>query len=730
MGDGAEIDDLAAGFRVGDWLAEPSLNRISREGEDVAVEPKVMEVLVCLARNPGSTVTKDFFFETVWDGMVVTEDVLSRCISELRKNLGDDSRDPTYIETIRKTGYRLIAPVSDREPGITPDLRRRQPTVRSATDRATYDGDGSADGAPKRRLLSVTRGQAGVVIAVLLFLGFYLVYSRLTANTQTSVPVPETVPFTSLPGLEIDPAFSPDGQKIAFASDDNALRNFDIFIKQEGSDKALRITEDAADERFPAWSPDGLFLAFVRTESESNDVFTIPSLGGQERRVAAFGSRRIQGVSWSPDGSELAVSVQREPFGAFSIFLVRVDTASVRRITTPPHYDHGDVGPRFSPDGKAIAFMRGVSTDVQDVFIYRFETREARQITFDSTATSGLDWTPDGSSIIFASTREHANGLWRVSASGGEPYPLISAGPGVSLEYPSISPDGKRISYVDLSANVNVWRLFKPEGFPSLRARPAVFSTYWDSHPDISPDGLRIAFASTQSGDREIWVADANGENQTQITSTNGRAKSPRWSPDGTQLAFQWRNGGQADVYLVDVDGGRPRRLTKSLFEDTVPMWSRDGNYVYFASNRSARWELWRIAKSGGQPEQVTRYGGRFGMESHDGKSIYFVRPDTVGIWMRKLESLGEPRMAYADLDPRDWGNWSVASSGIYFVQRLAHAPVLSFLGFQSNRITRLQTLDKVPSDPVLSVAPDHSWFVYAQVDDEGSDIMVLQNLP
>ena len=156
----------------------------------------------------------------------------------------------------------------------------------------------------------------------------------------------------------------------------------------------------------------------------------------------------------------------------------------------------------------------------------------------------------------------------------------------------------------------------------------------------------------------------------------------------------------------------------------------RDGNYVYFASNRSGRWELWRIAESGGQPEQVTRYGGRFGMESQDGKSIYFVRPDTVGIWMRKLESLGEPTMAYANLAPRDWGNWSVASSGIYFVQRLAHAPVLSFLGFQSNRITRLQTLDKVPSDPVLSVAPDHSWFAYAQVDDEGSDIMVLQNLP
>ena len=106
---------LEAGFRVGEWLAQPTLNRISRGDEEITLEPKVMDVLVYLASRQGETITKDDFFETVWEGVILTDDALSRCISELRKSLEDDSRNPRYIETIRKTGYRLIATVKPKD---------------------------------------------------------------------------------------------------------------------------------------------------------------------------------------------------------------------------------------------------------------------------------------------------------------------------------------------------------------------------------------------------------------------------------------------------------------------------------------------------------------------------------------------------------------------------------------------------------------------------------------
>ena len=102
------MDDL----RVGNWVVTPSLNSISSRGRTARLEPKVMEVLVCLAQHPGDTVSKEQLFQAVWPKTVVTEDVLKRCIAELRRAFDDDARDPRVIETISKRGYRLVAPVT------------------------------------------------------------------------------------------------------------------------------------------------------------------------------------------------------------------------------------------------------------------------------------------------------------------------------------------------------------------------------------------------------------------------------------------------------------------------------------------------------------------------------------------------------------------------------------------------------------------------------------------
>ena len=102
------MDDL----RIGNWVVAPSLNSISCEGRTVRLEPKVMRVLLCLAKHPGETLSKEQLFQAVWPNIAVTEDVLKRCIAELRRAFEDDAREPRIIETISKRGYRLVAPVT------------------------------------------------------------------------------------------------------------------------------------------------------------------------------------------------------------------------------------------------------------------------------------------------------------------------------------------------------------------------------------------------------------------------------------------------------------------------------------------------------------------------------------------------------------------------------------------------------------------------------------------
>jgi DNA-binding winged helix-turn-helix (wHTH) protein len=103
--------ELQAGFRIGECLVEPRQNRLVRGDTEVHLESRVMDVLVCLAERAGEVVSRETLNAQVWGNVVVTDQAVTNCISELRHHLGDDRSANRIIETIPKRGYRLAAPV-------------------------------------------------------------------------------------------------------------------------------------------------------------------------------------------------------------------------------------------------------------------------------------------------------------------------------------------------------------------------------------------------------------------------------------------------------------------------------------------------------------------------------------------------------------------------------------------------------------------------------------------
>ena len=120
--------ELQAGFSIADCLIEPRQNRIARGGAEVRVEPRVMDVLVCLAQNAGEVVSRETLNRQVWGNVVVTDQAVTNCISELRQHLGDDRASHRVIETISKRGYRLTAPVRLAQASGSPP----QPAIQSS----------------------------------------------------------------------------------------------------------------------------------------------------------------------------------------------------------------------------------------------------------------------------------------------------------------------------------------------------------------------------------------------------------------------------------------------------------------------------------------------------------------------------------------------------------------------------------------------------------------------
>jgi Tol biopolymer transport system component len=340
-----------------------------------------------------------------------------------------------------------------------------------------------------------------------------------------------------------------------------------------------------------------------------------------------------------------------------------------------------------------------------------------------------LAWTADGREIVFSSTRAGGDfSLWRVSASGGTPERLAVGGhyvPGVA-----ISRQGNRLAYVQWSGDFNIYRI--DVSGPTGSVGPPVKltdSTRLDYAPQYSPDGKRIVFQSDRSGSQEIWVCDSDGANPVQVTSLGKWAGTPRWSPDGRQIAFDLSAGSEGGIYVISAEGGVPRPLVTGDSFDNVPSWSRDGRWIYFASTRTGESQVWKVPAEGGEAVQVTRQGGGLAFESPDGKYVYYVKDSAQGIWRVPVDG-GQEIQVSDSFNSDNFGDWAVVNDGIYFINpEVKDGVAIEFFDFATRKVKQVAGLGKVNILPLgVPVSPDRRQILYAQNDQAGGDIMLVEN--
>lgn len=717
--DGAAVN---GNFRVGEFLIEPQINTISGAERTARIEPKVMQVLVCLVDHPGEVVPKEKLIRSVWTDTFVTDDVLTRSISELRKVFGDDAKEPRFIQTIPRSGYRLVATVSyDSE--------------KASTD-AQVPADPSDAVQHRRRWRRV--GSLTAVVLVLTVGGtvWYYIAHR---TVEPSLPPMKIVPFTSFLGWEGNPAFSPDGKQIAFDWGGEKNDNFDIYVMLIGSaSPPLQLTFGPASDYYPTWSPDGRQLAFIRVSESEIAIYTVPALGGPERKLLSLGPKADWGygidwgggfphLDWSADGKYIACEEKRSKQEPFSIFLFSPETGDKRTLTPPGAQNLGDFYPAFSPDSKTLSFARSNSFPSQssEIYIVSVTGGEPRRLTSDNAQILKPTWTANGREIIFSSTRvDGVFSLWRISASGGTPERLAPGG----QNYATVSRQGNRLAYVAASGGCSIYRIDISDSVSGNLPIKLTSSTRIDSAPQYSPDGKRIVFQSDRTGSNEIWMCDSDGSNLVQVTFLNGFSGTPRWSPNGQQIAFDSQPGGKGSIYVINAEGGTPRPIVTDDSNNFVPSWSRDGRSIYFASNRTGESQVWKVPAEGGEAVQVTSQGGGLAFESLDGKYVYYRKEYTPGIWRVPVEG-GEETQVFGSFKSELFGDWAVVNDGIYFVNPDARDGVaIEFFNFATRQIKQVAGLGKIGIyEHCIAVSPDRRQILYTVLWIAG-DIMLVEN--
>ena len=558
----------------------------------------------------------------------------------------------------------------------------------------------------------------------------------------------EPVPLTSLPGVEARPSFSPDGNEVAFEWGGENDDNRNIWIKQIDTGVEKQLTDDPAWDTFPAWSPDGLHIAFLRAFQGKYEIRVMPSRGGLDHKVTDVLLRpgnpdwHEDALAWSGDSEWLAVSTRESSEEPAVIFLVSIDSGQERRLTSPDPPAQGDVHPAFSPDNRTLAFSRVLGQGSSQVYLLELSedyqpAGEPSQLTHELGVNRHPVWTLDGREIIFGHGTYATSRLYRIPVSGLEPIRPLNVSHG-SGRYPALSSQQNRLAFADFNwPRLDIYRLELPPdpvanaGSMTWEPEKLYESTRGESFASYSQDGTKIAFVSLQSGNQEIWASNSDGTEEIQLTSFDDIAvavNEPRWSPSGEKICFKCPLEGNNDICVIGSEGGAPENLTQHPANDRLGSLSRDGRWIYFQSDRSGDGQIWKIPAAGGEAEKVTENGGLFALESPDGQTLYFSRvgDGQQSLWKMPVQG-GEERLVLPKLKASGAaGTYQLGPKGIYF---FPDSTSFHFLPFGADKAIPITVPDPAQWPFLLrSISPDGRWALLDRWYTAISDLELVEN--
>jgi tricorn protease len=402
---------------------------------------------------------------------------------------------------------------------------------------------------------------------------------------------------TALPSLS-DPAISPDGKEIAFAS------GGDIWtVAATGGEAHLLVTNPATESR-PLYSPDGTRLAFVSTRTGSGNIYVLTLATGELTRVT-YSDRPDSLDGWSHDGKWIYfTSAVNDVAGQGDIFRVSSSGGTPLEVSHERYLGEFESAP--SPDGQTIALVaKGISfsqwwrnghahIDETEVWLKPVaESGKYEMLLKADSKHAWPMWSSDGKTLFYMSDATGAENIWSVSVASPTSAKVMTHFKEGRVLWPSIGDGGKTIVF---ERNFTIWKMEtatgKAERVPiTLRGIPAspgvthVTETNFTTLA-LSPDGKKIAVIAHG----EVFAASAKDGGEAQrLTHTPTAESDPVWSPDSMKLVYRSEagsgEGSGHNLVMYDFATSKESVLTQAGSEDEKPKWSPDGKSVAYLWN-------------------------------------------------------------------------------------------------------------------------------------------------
>jgi len=560
-----------------------SLNKIIREpapslSEFNLAAPSDLQRIVrrCLAKDP---------------------DKRYQSMKEIAIELEEVRDDLKSASGLHDSAYRTASSQSFVNEGRT--VSQSAATSAAAAMQPTSSAESLATGITRHKLFVFT----ALVLLVLAAVIFAVYRFSLAPAAVKHFASTEKLKITRLntSGKVDDIAMSPDGKYVAYVIEDAGKLNIRLRQTATASDVEI-VAPDENRIQGLSFTPDGVYLYYLRIVQNTGTLYQIPALGGQPKKIVVDADT---GAGVSPDGKQI-VFVRESERGSM-LMMANADGSNQKTFLElqPPNFFWNYAVPSWSRDGKTIGcgavLQDKDGTHLKLIAVNASDGKWRLLNDRNWSVLAGVQWLPDGNLIAAGNEKSETQfapvQLWLVTPNAAPQRLTNDLNDYVGA---SATASGDALVTIRASHVSNIW--IAPNNDSTRASQVAPASEIWNGIV-WTPDG-KLIYCSKAGGNFDLWTMNADGTNQKQLSANQGMSFHPQMTPDGRFIVFDLHRGGNQNLWKMDADGSNLKQITNGGSEFNAGI-SPDGRWVIYHRIENTQ-TLWKVSIEGGTPVQLT----------------------------------------------------------------------------------------------------------------------------